>query len=181
MGICLFKVSNRNTKTKWEICSKLQIKTPEHASPTGVFILNSEHISHLVLVSQLLILFVNVSTCWVVCVNPSKDAFYITYSDIKKRIRIDFTVYKIQGIQISQCISYISKCSKQMYNVEFFGRYFSFCPRLIRRNRSCLFSFRLQYLVGFKENLRVGYSQNHKQSIAAELGIMKITMNEVIK
>ena len=24
-----------------------------------------------------------------------------------------------------------SKCSEQMYNVESFGRYFSFCPRLI--------------------------------------------------
>ena len=29
MGTCLFKINNRNTKTKYEICSKLQIKTPE--------------------------------------------------------------------------------------------------------------------------------------------------------
>ena len=29
MGICLFKINNRNTKTRYEICSKLGIKTPE--------------------------------------------------------------------------------------------------------------------------------------------------------
>ena len=28
-GIYLFKVNNRNTRTRYEICSKLAIKTPE--------------------------------------------------------------------------------------------------------------------------------------------------------
>ena len=28
-GNCMFKVNNRNTRTKCEICSKLTIKTPE--------------------------------------------------------------------------------------------------------------------------------------------------------
>ena len=28
-GICLFKVNNKNTRTRCEICSKLTIKTPE--------------------------------------------------------------------------------------------------------------------------------------------------------
>ena len=46
-----------------------------------------------------------------------------------------------------------SKCSEQMYNVESFGRYFSFSPRLIRRSHSCL-------LIGCDENLRMGFSQN---------------------
>ena len=47
---------------------------------------------------------------------------------------------------------FFSKCSEQMYNnVNSFGRYFSFCPRLIRRSRSCLILF--VYLTGFNENL----------------------------
>ena len=37
----LFKVNNKNTRTRHEICSKLTIKTP---------VVNFEHISHLVLV-----------------------------------------------------------------------------------------------------------------------------------
>ena len=40
--IYLFKVNNRNTRTRCEICSKLTIKTPERRS--GVFIVNFENI-----------------------------------------------------------------------------------------------------------------------------------------
>ena len=45
-GIYLFKVDNRNTRTRCEVCSKLTIKTPErpHWRPSGVFIVNFEHI-----------------------------------------------------------------------------------------------------------------------------------------
>ena len=55
-GIYLLKVNNRNTRTWSEICSKLIIKTPEwrHWRRSGVFTVNIEHISHLVLVFQLL-------------------------------------------------------------------------------------------------------------------------------
>ena len=47
----IFKVKNRNNRTRCEICSKLIIKTPErrHWRCSGVFIVNFEHISHLVL------------------------------------------------------------------------------------------------------------------------------------
>ena len=40
-GIYLLKVINRNTRTRWQICSKLTIKTPErrHWRPSGVFML----------------------------------------------------------------------------------------------------------------------------------------------
>ena len=57
-GICLLKVNNRNTRTRCEICSKLTIKTPgrRHWRRSGVFIVNFEHISHLVLVFLLLTL-----------------------------------------------------------------------------------------------------------------------------
>ena len=56
--ICLFKFSNRNTRTRCEICSKLTIKTLEqcHWCRSGVFIVNFEHILHLGLVFLLLTL-----------------------------------------------------------------------------------------------------------------------------
>ena len=51
-GIYLIKVNNRNTRARCEVCSKLIIKTPERRQwrHSGVFIVNFEHISHLVLV-----------------------------------------------------------------------------------------------------------------------------------
>ena len=54
----MFKVNNKNTKTRCEICSKLTIKTPErrHCRRSGVFIVNFDHISHLVRVFLLLTL-----------------------------------------------------------------------------------------------------------------------------
>ena len=54
----MFKVNNRNSRTRSEICSKLSIKEPErhHLHCYGVFIDNFEHISHLVLVFLLLTL-----------------------------------------------------------------------------------------------------------------------------
>ena len=57
-GNYIFKVNNRNTTTRYEIYSKLTIKTPErqHWRGSGVFIVNFEHVSHLVLVFLLLIL-----------------------------------------------------------------------------------------------------------------------------
>ena len=51
-GNYMFKVSNRNTRARCEVCSKLIIKTLErhHWGHSGVFIVNCEHISHFVLV-----------------------------------------------------------------------------------------------------------------------------------
>ena len=62
--ICLLKVKNRNTRTRCEICSKLTIKTSVRRHwcrsrvwrSSGVFIVNFEHISQLVLVILLLTL-----------------------------------------------------------------------------------------------------------------------------
>ena len=63
-GIYLFKVNNRNTRTRCEICSKLTINTPERRGDVLVYLLLTdpeflylnEHISHLVLVFLLLTL-----------------------------------------------------------------------------------------------------------------------------
>ena len=50
----MFKVNKKNKKnrTKCEICSKLTIKTPDQRNwrRSGVFIVNFEHISQLILV-----------------------------------------------------------------------------------------------------------------------------------
>ena len=50
-GVYLLKVNNKNTRTTCEICSKLLIKTPErlHWRRSGVFIVNFEQISHIVI------------------------------------------------------------------------------------------------------------------------------------
>ena len=56
-GDYLLKVNNRNTRTRCEICPKLT-KIPErrHWGRSGIFIVNFEHILHLVLVFLLLTL-----------------------------------------------------------------------------------------------------------------------------
>ena len=52
-GIYLLKVNNRNTTARCEICSKSTIKT---TGRSGVFIVNFEHISYLLLVLLLITL-----------------------------------------------------------------------------------------------------------------------------
>ena len=58
VGIYLLKVSNKINRTRCDICSKLTIKTPERSQCrcSGVFIVNFEHISQLVVVYLLLTL-----------------------------------------------------------------------------------------------------------------------------
>ena len=48
----MFKVNNRNNRTRCDICSKLRIKIPEQRQwrPFAVCIVNFEFFSHLVLV-----------------------------------------------------------------------------------------------------------------------------------
>ena len=57
-GNYMSKVSNRNSRTRSEICSKLTIKIPQrrHWRRSSIFIVNFEHISHLALVFLLLTL-----------------------------------------------------------------------------------------------------------------------------
>ena len=54
----MFKVNNRNNRTRCEICSKLTIKILERRQwrRSGIFIANFEYISHFVLVLLLLTL-----------------------------------------------------------------------------------------------------------------------------
>ena len=57
-GIYLLKFNNRNTRTRYEFCSKLTTKSPEwhHWRRSRAFIVNFEHIWHLVLVFPFLTL-----------------------------------------------------------------------------------------------------------------------------
>ena len=57
-GIYSVKANNGNTFTMYEICSKLTIRTPEenHWHRSGVFTVNSEQISYIVLVFLMLTL-----------------------------------------------------------------------------------------------------------------------------
>ena len=50
-GNYMLKVNSRDTRTMYEICSKLTMKTQEQRywRRSGVFIVNFEHISHLTL------------------------------------------------------------------------------------------------------------------------------------
>ena len=59
-NIYLFKVNNRNTIKRCEICSKLTTKIPErrHRRRSGIFIVNFEHISqNFEHISQLVLVF----------------------------------------------------------------------------------------------------------------------------
>ena len=58
IGNCIFKVNDDSTGIKCVICLKLIIKTPKqrHWRRSGVFIVNFERISHLVLMILLLTL-----------------------------------------------------------------------------------------------------------------------------
>ena len=53
LSIYLFKVNNRNTRKRCELCSKPKIKTSERSQwrRSNVFIVNSEHISYFFVVS----------------------------------------------------------------------------------------------------------------------------------
>ena len=60
------KLNNRNTRARCEICQKLIIKIPERRQwgRSGIFTDNFEHISHLVLVFQFLILNMQLPAGW---------------------------------------------------------------------------------------------------------------------
>ena len=65
-GNYMCKVNNKNTRTRCEICSKLTIKTSErrHWRGSGVFIVNFEHISNLVLVLLLPVRLCSICFCY---------------------------------------------------------------------------------------------------------------------
>ena len=93
----MFKVNNKNTRTRCEICSKLTIKTPERCQwrRSGVFIVNFEHISHLVSIVN----FEHVIAGWVVYIlhKISFTQFQIghCYSSVRNKLNQTCNCYKI--------------------------------------------------------------------------------------
>ena len=93
-GINLLKVNKRNTRTRCEICSKLTKNTPEQRQwrRSGVFIVNSEHASHLVLVFLILTLNMHLPAGIAECPNENKAQsdcsvwawIYKNYPNLKK-------------------------------------------------------------------------------------------------
>ena len=78
----MFKVNNRNTRTRFEICSKLTIKTPERRQwrRSGLCIVNLEHISHFVL--EILMLTLNIIAGWAYFVKHLQTADKSLKTDI---------------------------------------------------------------------------------------------------
>ena len=62
----MFNVNNRNTRARCEICSKLTIKILErhHWRRSGIFIVNFEHISHLISVLVFVVNIEQVNAGW---------------------------------------------------------------------------------------------------------------------
>ena len=65
----MFKVNNRNTRTRCEICSKLTINMPERRQwrCSGIFIVNVEHISLCSNVS--IVNFEQINAAWVIALS----------------------------------------------------------------------------------------------------------------
>ena len=85
VGNYMFRVNNRSTRTRCEVCSKLTIKTPErcHCRRSGVFIVNLEHISHLVSIVN----FEQVNAGWVdVWQGPKYISVHIQHFECTKCI-----------------------------------------------------------------------------------------------
>ena len=95
-GICLLKVNDGITRTVFEICSKLRIKTLERPRwcRSGVFIVNFEQISHIVLMLSLLTFLYKFQLGYRLCiyieVNESRyTALFVISGSIKKLYTID--------------------------------------------------------------------------------------------
>ena len=97
VGIYLLKVNNKNSRARCKICSKLTIKTPErrHWRWSGVFIVNFEHISHLVLVFRLLTLNRKMPTGVVV----QKKVFLAEYFKVSHILTLQ---YVTEGVLFSR-------------------------------------------------------------------------------
>ena len=91
-GIYLLKINNINSRARYEICSKLAIKTPErrHWHLSGVFIANFHHISNVVLVFLLLTL--NCNCRLGLAINIS--ILVVTKVDWRKRLNFDLVIVK---------------------------------------------------------------------------------------
>ena len=92
----MFKVKNRNTKTRCEICSKLTIKTPAwpHWRRSCVFVVNFEHTWHLVLMFLLLNWVGKSRLFWSELTNAIHVSLILTLNKSKTLVRYYFSSEK---------------------------------------------------------------------------------------
>ena len=123
----LFKVNNGNTRTMCEIYSKLTKKTPKRRQwrRSGIFVVNFEQISHIVLVLPFLTLK-NVNECWIQkfsfqCLNPSGTHFSISChwslsipseNTRNQRFSDVFRGYKKRPKAWNRLITLLKKCNR---------------------------------------------------------------------
>ena len=113
-GIYLLKVNKRNTRTRCEICSALTIKTSErlHSRSSGLFIVNFEHISHLVL-----LFFLFTLSRWM----PS--GYWVLINAMSQNDPAAFTLNDVS--QLIYFISYTTRCPRQTKNGRYhFSKYY---------------------------------------------------------
>ena len=102
----MFKVYNKNTRTRCEIYSKLIIKTPErrHWRRSSVFTVNSEHISHHVPVFVLL---------------TSSRQIVLVFQDIIEEDNLDWwSKYFASADEIEKCGKFLEKGHKTIQVIK---------------------------------------------------------------
>ena len=121
VNIYLFKVDNRNTRKRYEICSNLIKKPPEwrHRRRSGVFIVNFEHILHFFLVFLLLTL-----NKWILAEIVVFSSNYLGPGPFKIKLVPKFYSrhFKITFRCLLDIFEAISKCGKYFSLAAFLGK-----------------------------------------------------------
>ena len=104
-NIYLFKVNNRNSRKRCEVCSKLTIKTPERRQwrHSGVFIVNFEHTSS----------FSNVSIVYFEKVNVSRVNYQKCFGDKLNYLYVNSKFFIFQNPEFNK------RCSKTTFCLLF--------------------------------------------------------------
>ena len=110
LKIYLFYVIKRKIRKKYEMCSKLTIKTYKRRQwcRCGVFTVNFKHISH-ILSSVSMVNFEQVNICWVNSKESNPDKFQITV------IRTQSTVLELPWTP-EKCQIYRHSCVARQLN-----------------------------------------------------------------
>ena len=84
-NIYLFKIKNRNTKKRCDVCSKLTVKTLDrhHRRRSSDFVVNFEHISHL-FSSVSIVDFEQVNISWVTSMKRLVKQIFMKFQVTKK-------------------------------------------------------------------------------------------------
>ena len=124
-NVSWFKVNNRNTRKRCEICSKLTITTREHCS--GVFIVTFEHISHL---SSSFYCWLCASNCWLGSANNS----ITNISHFYTCFLLAFIFFFIDIVMFSQCLLFIIRHQIHIFIGEVFSMWLNNFRQLISFN-----------------------------------------------